>query len=83
MIFDPTRLRVYECDALSAYRCPPLAVALPASTARKDEIVRRLTAAIGPQGVIFDPTRLRVYECDALSAYRCPPLAVALPASTA
>jgi glycolate oxidase len=54
-----------------------------AIVARKDEIVRRLTAAIGPQGVIFDPTGLRVYECDALSAYRCPPLAVALPASTA
>lgn len=51
--------------------------------ARKDEIVRRLTAAIGPQGVIFDPRGLRVYECDALSAYRCPPLMVALPASTA
>ena len=54
-----------------------------AIVARKDEIVRRLTAAIGPQGVIFDPTGLRVYECDALSAYRCPPLVAVLPASTA
>jgi glycolate oxidase len=54
-----------------------------AIVARKDEIVRRLTEAIGPQGVIFDPTGLRVYECDALSAYRCPPLVAVLPASTA
>ena len=29
----PAALRAYECDALTAYRCPPLAVVLPATTA--------------------------------------------------
>ncbi len=29
---DPVETRVYECDALTAYRCPPLAVVLPRST---------------------------------------------------
>jgi glycolate oxidase len=55
----------------------------PQVLARKAEIVRRLQAAIGPEGVIFAPTETRAYECDALTAYRCPPLAVTLPASTA
>ena len=32
VIDDPFETRAYECDALSAYRCPPLAVVLPAST---------------------------------------------------
>ena len=31
-IDDPFETKVYECDALSAYRCPPLAVVLPDST---------------------------------------------------
>ncbi|MEE9453041.1 MAG: FAD-linked oxidase C-terminal domain-containing protein [Paracoccaceae bacterium] len=33
VIEDMHALKVYECDALSAYRCPPLAVVLPGSTA--------------------------------------------------
>ncbi|HQU67984.1 MAG TPA: FAD-linked oxidase C-terminal domain-containing protein [Albidovulum sp.] len=33
VIDDPTETRAYECDALSAYRCPPLAAILPRSTA--------------------------------------------------
>ncbi len=33
VIDDPTETRAYECDALSAYRCAPLAVILPRSTA--------------------------------------------------
>ena len=33
VIDDPTETRAYECDALSAYRCAPLAVVLPRSTA--------------------------------------------------
>ncbi|MFN6951490.1 MAG: FAD-linked oxidase C-terminal domain-containing protein [Albidovulum sp.] len=33
VIDDPVETRAYECDALSAYRCPPLAVVLPRSTA--------------------------------------------------
>jgi glycolate oxidase len=32
VIDDPTETRAYECDALAAYRCPPLAVILPRST---------------------------------------------------
>lgn len=33
VIEDEIELRAYECDALSAYRCPPLAAILPRSTA--------------------------------------------------
>ncbi|MXU64976.1 FAD-linked oxidase C-terminal domain-containing protein [Oceanomicrobium pacificus] len=32
VISDPAETRAYECDALTAYKCPPLAVVLPAST---------------------------------------------------
>jgi glycolate oxidase len=32
VIHDPAELLAYECDALTAYTCPPLAVVLPAST---------------------------------------------------
>ncbi|SPH24159.1 putative FAD-linked oxidoreductase [Defluviimonas aquaemixtae] len=32
VIDDPAETRAYECDALSAYRCPPMAVILPRST---------------------------------------------------
>ncbi len=32
VIDDPFETKAYECDALAAYRCPPLAVVLPAST---------------------------------------------------
>ena len=33
VIDDPHETRAYECDGLTAYRCPPLAAILPASTA--------------------------------------------------
>jgi glycolate oxidase len=33
LISDPNETRAYECDALTAYRCPPLAVVLPRTTA--------------------------------------------------
>ena len=33
VIHDETETRAYECDALTAYKCPPLAVVLPGSTA--------------------------------------------------
>jgi len=33
VIDDPAETRAYECDALSAYRCVPLAVVLPRTTA--------------------------------------------------
>jgi glycolate oxidase len=32
VIEDEAETRAYECDALTAYRCPPLAAVLPAST---------------------------------------------------
>jgi glycolate oxidase len=32
VIDDPAETRAYECDALTAYACPPLAVVLPATT---------------------------------------------------
>ncbi|WP_112320459.1 FAD-linked oxidase C-terminal domain-containing protein [Oceanibium sediminis] len=32
VISDPMETRAYECDALTAYRCPPLAAVLPSST---------------------------------------------------
>jgi glycolate oxidase len=37
VISDPAETRAYECDALTAYKCPPLAVILPASTAEVAE----------------------------------------------
>lgn len=40
VIDDPDETRAYECDALAAYRCPPLAVILPRST---DEVSAALT----------------------------------------
>jgi glycolate oxidase len=33
VISEAHEVRAYECDALTAYRCPPLAVVLPSSTA--------------------------------------------------
>jgi len=33
VIHDPAETRAYECDALAAYRCAPLAVVLPRTTA--------------------------------------------------
>ncbi|WP_425051717.1 FAD-linked oxidase C-terminal domain-containing protein [Psychromarinibacter sp. S121] len=32
VIFEEHEVRAYECDALTAYRCPPLAAVLPSST---------------------------------------------------
>ncbi len=32
VIHEPTETRAYECDALTAYRCPPLCAVLPGST---------------------------------------------------
>jgi glycolate oxidase len=40
VIDDPAELRVYECDALTAYACPPLAVVLPRSTEEVAAIMR-------------------------------------------
>jgi len=40
VIHDEAELRAYECDALTAYRCPPLAVTLPASTEEVAAVLR-------------------------------------------
>lgn len=53
VISDPVELRVYECDALSAYRCPPLAVVLPGSTAEVAAVLRvcsELGVKVVPRG---------------------------------
>jgi len=51
VIDDPVQLRVYECDALTAYRCPPMAAVLPRST---DE-VRRVLGICHEEGVPVVP----------------------------
>lgn len=40
VIHAPEETRAYECDALTAYRCPPLAVALPSSTGEVSSVLR-------------------------------------------
>ena len=40
VIFAPEELIAYECDALTAYRCPPLAVVLPRTTEEVAEAVK-------------------------------------------
>ena len=40
VITDPAETRAYECDALSAYRCPPLAVVLPSTTEEVAAVLR-------------------------------------------
>jgi glycolate oxidase len=40
VIHDPAETRAYECDGLTAYTCPPLAVVLPEST---EEVAAVLT----------------------------------------
>ena len=40
VIDDAVETRAYECDGLTAYRCPPLAVVLPRSTAEVSAVLR-------------------------------------------
>ncbi len=40
VIHDAAEVRAYECDGLSAYRCPPLAAVLPSSTAEVAAVLR-------------------------------------------
>jgi len=51
VIDDEMETRAYECDALTAYRCAPLAVALPASTSEVSAIMR----ICGEEGVPVVP----------------------------
>jgi glycolate oxidase len=39
VVADPAGLRAYECDALTAYRCPPLAAVLPRTTAEVSAVL--------------------------------------------
>ena len=43
VIDAPEETRAYECDALSAYACAPLAVTLPRSTAEVAAVLRSAT----------------------------------------
>ena len=45
VIDDPIELRVYECDGLSAYRCPPMCAVLPRSTEEVAAVMRICHAA--------------------------------------
>jgi glycolate oxidase len=40
VIDAPEELRAYECDALTAYRCPPLAAVLPRTTEEVSRVLR-------------------------------------------
>ena len=40
VIDDPAETRAYECDGLTAYRCPPLAAVLPRTTAEVAAVLR-------------------------------------------
>lgn len=53
VISDPEETRAYECDALTAYRCPPLAVVLPRTTeevATAMRICHELRVPVVPRG---------------------------------
>ncbi|KWT69299.1 Glycolate dehydrogenase, subunit GlcD [Hyphomicrobium sulfonivorans] len=53
IISDPNETRAYECDALSAYRCCPLAVVLPRTTeevAAAMRICHELRVPVIPRG---------------------------------
>lgn len=40
IIHEPSETRAYECDALTAYRCPPMLVVLPSSTQEVSDVLR-------------------------------------------
>ena len=40
VVHDPIQTRAYECDALTAYKCPPLCVVLPSSSAEVSAVMR-------------------------------------------
>ncbi|GGA06777.1 FAD-linked oxidase C-terminal domain-containing protein [Neptunicoccus cionae] len=40
VIHEPHETRVYECDALTAYKCAPLAAVLPSSTGEVSEVLK-------------------------------------------
>ncbi len=40
VIYDERETRAYECDALTAYKCPPMVAVLPSSTKEVSDILR-------------------------------------------
>jgi glycolate oxidase len=53
VIHDVTETRAYECDALTAYRCPPLVAVLPRSTAEVSAVLKlchELGVPVVPRG---------------------------------
>ena len=53
VIDDPAETRAYECDALSAYRCAPLAVVLPETTEQVAQLLaicHELRVPVVPRG---------------------------------
>ena len=53
VIDDPAETRAYECDALTAYSCPPLAVILPGSTREVSQalaICHEMSVPVVPRG---------------------------------
>ena len=53
IISDEAETRAYECDALTAYKCPPLAAVLPASTQEVSDVLRichELGVPVVPRG---------------------------------
>ena len=44
VIDAPQETRAYECDALTAYRCPPMVVVLPSSTQEVAEVLKICSA---------------------------------------
>ncbi|WP_458791671.1 FAD-linked oxidase C-terminal domain-containing protein [Yoonia sp. MH D7] len=53
VISDPIETRVYECDGLTAYRCQPLCVVLPSTTAQVAAVLKicfDLNVPVVPRG---------------------------------
>lgn len=53
VISEEAETRAYECDALTAYKCPPLAVVLPSSTQEVSDALRvchRMGVPVVPRG---------------------------------
>ncbi len=53
VIHDPSETRAYECDGLSAYRCPPLVAVLPRSTREVSDVLRichKMGVPVVPRG---------------------------------
>ncbi|MBL4750866.1 MAG: FAD-binding protein [Amylibacter sp.] len=40
VIHEPQELRVYECDALTAYKCPPMIAVLPSTTEQVSAVLK-------------------------------------------